>query len=164
MWNNSISRPRWAFSLLAGCIALAACNEKSPTAPVVTPRVTVPTPRPSEPLGSVRVTLLPASSGFRHGFLVRIEVTETRGAGVTVSFADLQTTAPVSYVFPERISGIESIHIPPGGTGSTGVLVEANEDVSCSAQLVISVRLVSDDEFSSTVKNTFDCTTGYWPL
>lgn len=142
---------------------VVACNEtKTPTEPAVIAATPTPVP-PAGPLGAVHVTLAGTSSGSRHTFTVHIEVRETRGVGIFAMYEGMSAPG-TSYLFPNRESGIQEIRIPPGGVGTTDVLVEADENVPCSAGLTVFVRIRSDDQRTASVPSMFDCTTGYWPL
>ena len=88
---------------------------------------------------------------------------ETRGVGIYAMY-DGVAAPGTSYLFPNRESGIQEIRIPPGGVGTTDVLVRPSESVPCSAGLMVFVRLRSEDGLTLRVPNAFDCTTGYWPL
>jgi hypothetical protein len=158
-----------AIALIAG-----ACNDaKSPTEPVASAAPT-PTPSPAAgPLGIVRVTFVPSSSGStparasaRSGgrtFVVHVEVRETRGVGIFAQYDGLESPG-LPYGSPSYESGIQKIRIPAGGVGATDVLVVTDADVPCSAGLTVFVRIWTDDGLIERVPNRFDCTTGYWPL
>jgi len=159
------NRREFALIALALFTFIGAACTQTPTEPaaVVSPSPT-PTLAPATvPLGSVHVTLTPASSTFRHGFMVHIEVRETRGIGISARYGTVEAPG-TSYNFPDMESGISDIRVEAGGVGTTDVLVEATEDVPCSAGLTVWVRIQSDDHLIAAVPNKFNCTTGYWPL
>ena len=163
-WRVTMTFAFRASLVLVLALGFSACNQ-TPTEPaaVVSPAPTPTLAPASLPLATVHVTLTPASSTLRHGFRVHIEVREIRGIGISAIYWGVEAPG-TSYSFPDMESGITDFRIEAGGVGTTDVLVEATEDVPCSAGLTVWVRIQSDDHLIANVPNRFNCTTGYWPL
>lgn len=70
-----------------------------------------------------------------------------------------------NYNFPERETDFGRVSsVPPFGTGTIDILVEHNDDIGCGTGLLVRVGIDAADGLEQVVDNTFDCSTGFWPL